>query len=380
MAKGVYIGVGGVAKKVKKIYFGVGGVARKVKKAYIGVGGVARCFWSGGEVAYYGNAPDMTTGREWSATASIGNYALIAGGSGEGGELASVETYNKSLTHSTATDLKEAREYFAGASNGSYAVFGGGYGSTRTNAVDAYNASLTHSTPTTLGTSRQATSATSVGNYVLIAGGYGSSSSTRYTAVDAFDKSLTKTLVNLENKAHSWCAGTVDKYAIFACGKQSYHTTLAECFDSSLTAVTITAPSVSTTNGGSASTGKHVVFAGGYNYSSYSSMKNVIAYDKSLTLKTCTSLSFTETAGGFVGTAVDGFALFAKEIHSSDDTTEGSCVFCYDESLVMSKKGKLETARDKLFAASIGSYALFGGGEPISPLNTYFSTVEVYTC
>lgn len=47
MAKGAYIGVSNVAKKVKKMYIGVGGVARKVKKAYIGVNGVARLFWSG---------------------------------------------------------------------------------------------------------------------------------------------------------------------------------------------------------------------------------------------------------------------------------------------------------------------------------------------
>jgi len=47
MAKGAYIGVSSVAKKVKKMYIGVGGVARKVKKAYIGVGGKARLWWSG---------------------------------------------------------------------------------------------------------------------------------------------------------------------------------------------------------------------------------------------------------------------------------------------------------------------------------------------
>lgn len=46
MAKDVYIGVGGKARKVKNLYIGVGGKARKVKKAYIGVGGKARLFYS----------------------------------------------------------------------------------------------------------------------------------------------------------------------------------------------------------------------------------------------------------------------------------------------------------------------------------------------
>ena len=48
MAKNAYIGVGGVARKVKAPYIGVGGVAKKVKSGYIGVGGVARQFYQSG--------------------------------------------------------------------------------------------------------------------------------------------------------------------------------------------------------------------------------------------------------------------------------------------------------------------------------------------
>ena len=43
---GFYVGVDGVARKVKGVYIGVDGVARKVKKGYIGVDGVARLFWT----------------------------------------------------------------------------------------------------------------------------------------------------------------------------------------------------------------------------------------------------------------------------------------------------------------------------------------------
>lgn len=46
MAKDVYIGVGGKARKVRNLYIGVGGKARKVKKAYVGVGGKARLFYT----------------------------------------------------------------------------------------------------------------------------------------------------------------------------------------------------------------------------------------------------------------------------------------------------------------------------------------------
>ena len=49
MAKGAYIGVNGVARKIKKGYIGVDGIARKIKKAYIGdENGIARLFYQDG--------------------------------------------------------------------------------------------------------------------------------------------------------------------------------------------------------------------------------------------------------------------------------------------------------------------------------------------
>lgn len=47
MAANQYLGVGGVARKVKSQFVGIGGVARKVKQGFLGVGGVARRFFSG---------------------------------------------------------------------------------------------------------------------------------------------------------------------------------------------------------------------------------------------------------------------------------------------------------------------------------------------
>ena len=55
MAKGAYVGVDGIAHKVKKIYTGVDNVAKQVKKGYVGVGGVARPFFSAETgLEYYG--------------------------------------------------------------------------------------------------------------------------------------------------------------------------------------------------------------------------------------------------------------------------------------------------------------------------------------
>lgn len=46
MAKDLYYGIDGKARKIKAVYVGVNGVARKVKAGYIGVGNVARPFFS----------------------------------------------------------------------------------------------------------------------------------------------------------------------------------------------------------------------------------------------------------------------------------------------------------------------------------------------
>lgn len=46
MAKDLYYGIDGKARKIKAVYVGVNGVARKVKAGYLGVGNVARPFFS----------------------------------------------------------------------------------------------------------------------------------------------------------------------------------------------------------------------------------------------------------------------------------------------------------------------------------------------
>lgn len=125
MSKGAYIGVDGIARKIKKGYVGVNGTARKIKKAYIGIGGLARPFWSGGELAYWGTATDLSRVKHSLDGASVGRYALFAGGLWNGYHSA-VDAYDTSLTKSTPTALSEAKDGLVGASNGNYALFAGG--------------------------------------------------------------------------------------------------------------------------------------------------------------------------------------------------------------------------------------------------------------
>ena len=87
MTKGAYVGVGGVARKIKKGYVGVDGKARKIKKAYIGVGGVARPCWGGEELKYYGVVTHLSDGRASLAATTVGGYALFGGGDYNSGAL-----------------------------------------------------------------------------------------------------------------------------------------------------------------------------------------------------------------------------------------------------------------------------------------------------
>lgn len=80
MAKAVYVGVGSKARKMKKAYIGIGGKARKVKKMYIGdSSGKARLCYSA-ELEKVGMAENLSDERRGIAAASVGNYALFAGG------------------------------------------------------------------------------------------------------------------------------------------------------------------------------------------------------------------------------------------------------------------------------------------------------------
>lgn len=74
MAKGIYVGVDNVARKVKKMFAGVDGVARKVKKAYVGVNNVTRQFFS--SVVHLYNAGDLCSSLTGGWSHKTGNLVL----------------------------------------------------------------------------------------------------------------------------------------------------------------------------------------------------------------------------------------------------------------------------------------------------------------
>ena len=175
MAKGAYVGVDGVARKIKKGYVGIDSKAKKIKKGYVGVGGVARPFFSSDGLEYYGTIEPLSEARSRLAATTVGNYALFGGGYTQNdGHYDTVDAYNSDLTRSTPTSLSLARSYLSATTVGDYALFGGGMveGYGYSDSVDAYDNTLTRSTPTGLSLARSELAATTVGNYALFGGGY----------------------------------------------------------------------------------------------------------------------------------------------------------------------------------------------------------------
>ena len=373
MAKAVYVGVGSKACKMKKAYIGIGGKARKVKKMYIGVGGKARLCYSA-ELERYGMAAALSTARYDMRAATVGKYALFAGGfiipdSFYGYSVSSsVDAYNTSLTKSTPTELSCKRCGHAAASVGGYALFAGGASSHNflgygdlVSSVDAYDASLTRSAAHIIGATA-AIGGAAVGNYALFAGGAVSMPINKdnvTSGVLAYDPSLTFTTAPLLSVARANVKGaSVGNYALFASGRAGSFCTTVDAYNASLTRTTATALSSEENRSAAATVGNHAIFVG--------NTASADIYDASLTKTSAAILSTART--GLAATTVGDYAIFSGG---------GVADFC-DASLTRSSIGTSMTGYE-MGAATIGDYALFAGGYSDEKSDTAYDSVEVYT-
>ena len=372
MAKAVYVGVNSKARKMKKAYIGIGGKARKVKKMYIGVGGKARLCYSA-ELERYGMAAALSTARYDMRAATVGKYALFAGGLApnpffDENVSSSVDAYNTSLTKSTPTELSCKRCGHAAASVGGYALFAGGASSYNilgyydlVSSVDAYDASLTRSAAHIIGAT-VAIGGAAVGNYALFAGGTVDGIMTKDTVTSdvlAYDSSLTFTTAPLLSVARAGVKGaSVGNYALFAGGRAGSFCTTVDAYNASLTRTTATALSSEENRSAAATVGNHAIFVG--------STASADIYDASLTKTSAAILSTART--GLAATTVGDYAIFSGG---------GVADFC-DASLTRSSIGTSMTGYD-MGAATIGDYALFAGGHSGEKSDTAYDSVEVYT-
>ena len=366
MAKGAYIGINNVARKIKKGYIGVDGVARKIKKAYIGIGGVARPCWSdGGQLVYYGLADDLTYRRYDAASTHVGNYAIFAGGcQTPGGVHKTVEVYNSSLSKSTASNLSSTGTDPATESN-PVATHVGNYAVVITNKfIDAYSESLIKSNPTQPNTSKNNTSATHVGNYALFAGGSSYNSLLgmyeENGIVDVYNTSLTHTTTTNLGKARFGAAAThVGNYAIFAGGGTTPSTmNYVDAYDSSLTKISnISTLSVGRQCLAATCVGSYALFGGGINNSSVK-YDTVESFDSSLVRSLQTTLQSSRYY--LSATHVDNFAIFAGGYDTKDNPAD--CVDVYNMSLTRESQTALSRPVVSPAATHVGNYAIFAGG------------------
>lgn len=218
MATTSKVNIDGTWKQVSTMAVNIGGVWKAVVGAWINIGGVWKSFFTK-ELSYYGTATALSSARHGLVGASVGNYALFAGGY-VGGNV--VDAYDTSLTRSTPTVLSQGRAPAGTFVNG-YALFGGGLKGDFSNVVDTYNTSLTRSTATALSTSRQCSGTTLV-DYAL----FGADTDTPSDVVDAYDTSLTRTIPTKLNIAKGYLSSaSVGVYALFAGGRDSASTASA---------------------------------------------------------------------------------------------------------------------------------------------------------
>lgn len=366
MAKGIYVGVGGLPRKVKKIFVGVAGVPRKVKKVFGGVAGAVKLMYSAEPQRSI--APPLSSGKSDAAGASVGNYALVSGGRDNSGRTKTVDSYNASLVKGNAPELDKAMLGQAGASIGNYALFGGGSDSSgATKYVYAYDSSLVKKTPSyELQTAGSYYASGNTTNYAFFA--YGGSG---YGWTTVYNSSLVRqvpTRLKNDGRLNMSCANA-GGYILFAGGSDYKY---VDAYDNSL--VRSNPEDLNGLGFAGASVGGYALFSGGRSRSS-----NVVTtYDGSLVKSAAPSLSAHNIQ--IQGASMKEYALFAGGGlgYASDPAYVVPSVSAYDSSLVKSLLNDLSVARIKMATANVGNYTLFCGGSSDVNNKALYDTVDAY--
>lgn len=359
MAKGMYIGVGGVARKCKKTYIGIGGVARKIKKMYVGVAGVARLFFSGG-VQKVSSVPQLPSGKGQEAIGVSGKvYALFAGY----GYTYDVYAYSNSLSVTTLEQINDTYQRGLCAEKiGNYYLFAGGANGSSvatTRAVYYDEASLVKGNATNLSYAKWLASTASNGVYVVLAGGYPGTGNP-LLSTEAYSQTLVRTLApNMQGT--SGRAGNkgcrVVNYAL-APGGNSYGSSISwvcDAYDQSLVRYSAGVLSVARSGATAGNTDKYG-FVIGSSSAGYST-KAVDVFDVNLVRTTLEDLPVSNTYPSAIGTG--GYVTVDADYASG-------VVYQYDNNLV---RIELEEATKNCYcrmSASVGSYIIFAGGSSVT--------------
>jgi hypothetical protein len=374
MAKGMYVGVGGKARKIKKAYVGIGGKARKIKKAYVGIGGKARLVWTSepSGISSFQNlksasAPDAY--YKFVAVASNSQYLVahmyhFRDTTGKGYTTA----FNTQYVETSATQFGSYRSNMTGTIGNYSLIAGGERDSTdskenqtysQTSSVKAYNTSLTASSATLAGSYGYGTSGR-IGNYLiftpglrqkwadytdwLLAGDY----------TTAFNANLVKTTISITTNGGCRACAVTGNYLLIAGGK--YDSTANESTSNvvSSSAVVALNSSLVKTTGTSLTAAGQVAGASNSNYAIFANDKIANAYNSSLTRSTISApLDSYYTLSTF-GCTIGNYAVFNGSQR-------------YNSSLVKEVSGTSNTAysytifNNKLFTCDCSNYYGSGG-------------------
>ena len=288
--------------------------------------------------------------------------------------------------YGTITALSEARYDGAATTVGDYALIGCGirqFNNTWSDNVDAYDKSLTKTLPTAFSYTRENYSAASVGNYALFGGGYLNGS--YRNQVEAYDANLTRTdATTLVSSRYRMGATSFNGYALFAGGlaKSSQRYSTIDAYNTSLTRTNPVTLSSSRASNGATSVGNYAIFAGGIT-SSYTSgtVATVDAINTSFTRTTIADLSDRKQWMG--ATSVGNYAIFAGgDAYASTGSYYTNKVDAYDTSLTKTSASELSSACVRIGATSLGGYALFAGGVYYDDYDyfdgLFYATVDAY--
>lgn len=371
-------------KRLEYVQTGVstGVKARRVRKAYVGKNGVAKPFFSDLRTVVYGGKTNtslrMSNSKSLNgnfglinnvAGASVGNYAIFAGGDdGQTNEYNysdSVNAYDSSLTAQNIAQLSfsydKCRSGMLSGVINNKAVFAGGYylykplfGKAKIIRCDeaiSYDTSLTQTQLTDLSSAKCNCATANTTNHLIFAGWVNNTNS---NTTDAYDNSLTRSTITALGTARYYIAGaSIGEYAIFAGGKDdSTSYSLVECYDAALTKHTLENLSAIRTNFQGASFAGYAVFGGGTTSTQY-----IDRYNASLTRDTTIALSSSRsnTATGTLGSGMDKRLIFAGGDNKS------TVVDVFDASFTRTSYS-LSVGRTKATIVSVGNYALVAGG------------------
>ena len=371
MAKGIYLGIDSLSRKVKKMYLGIEGVARKVKKGYIGINGIARLFFAGGgKPVYAGETTPLPVLAARLAGASVSKYALFAGGT-RGTSLTGtpnnqVTAYDDVQVQSIPDHLNSYAVELAGCSLPNHAIFAGGEESDR--QVNAYDKNLSKISPAEeLEYGRGYMPTAKVGDYAVFGPGFCTEPSfVIRNFTEAYDDDMVHyqcPSVSGSDSNSRYITGAANQnYAVFsgAATLSGQATGVTKALDADLTVTTATPGKSSfAKSGATVGDDQYAMFVGGTGSTgNWGPHSYAYAYDNDLVFSECEHL--TEARSLAAAVSLYGTAIFAGGQISEDKGT--ALVETYEEDLVKGETFSLQSARYELAGAVAGVTAIIAGG------------------